>query len=855
MSYQSTAGPQKLLPEPFELALRRSLNRVAGLALCAGAAVGWLSLLTWTVTDPSPMHSTGGEVRNLLGPIGASISDILIQMTGITAIFALLAPMLWGTELVVARQITNFRYKLLMFPLAIMMLAGGASALPTVEGWPLRHGFGGVMGDGVLLAVASLTGMVAPAFSAALAGLVLLAGGCGLIAYCVGLTHRDLWALMMWPVPAAAGRARVSDQSPPGQQVGANAAASIEPVLPVPGIDATLKHDPVRREPMLGGLWPTPLTARADVPGEMQRDDRVDGEVGGRNRDHAGDHVGIDVLAIDDEDDDGDASIADLARRFAPHGGAAKVADKAAAVSATGFVETGPSQANDVRATPSRHFPSLTLLRARDAGDQRHDASAGHSDMARQLEDVLGDFGIKGEIKDIRPGPVVTVFELEPKRGTKSQRVIGLADDIGRSLGLRGVRIGVVPGRNALGIELPNQRSETVLLREILQSSAFRASEATLPVALGQSIGGEPIVADLARMPHLLVAGTTGSGKSVGINAMILSLLYRHSPQHCRLLMIDPKMLELSVYNDIPHLLAPVVTDPHKAVAALNWVVGEMEDRYQRMSKLGVRNIDGFNQRVREARENGLTLERRVQTGYDRVSGEPVVETEALDFETLPYIVVVVDEFADLMLVAGKEIEALVQRLAQMARAAGIHLIMATQRPSVDVITGTIKANFPSRIGFKVASKIDSRTILNEQGAEQLLGRGDMLFLSESGAIQRVHGAFVGDDEVEAVSAFLKSLGTANYVHGVTEAEGYAARSENPMRSGTEDGDLYAKAFQIVTQDQRASTSYLQRRLSIGYNKAADLIERLEEAGVVSPLSPAGRREVIGPARGNAATG
>ncbi len=463
---------------------------------------------------------------------------------------------------------------------------------------------------------------------------------------------------------------------------------------------------------------------------------------------------------------------------------------------------------------------------------------------ARLLEDVLADFGVKGEIRDIRPGPVVTLFEFEPARGVKSSRVIGLAEDIARSMSAVSARVAVVPGRNAIGIELPNARRDPVLLREILESGPYKSPDMALPVALGKSIGGEPVVADLARMPHLLVAGTTGSGKSVGVNAMIVSLLYRLNPDECRFLMIDPKMLELSIYNGIPHLLAPVVTDPHKAVTALNWVVGEMEERYKNMSKLSVRNIDVYNNRVRNAKKRGEMISRTVQTGFDRRTGEAVYEQEPMPLDTLPYIVVVIDEFADLMLVAGKEVESSVQRLAQMARAAGIHIIMATQRPSVDVITGTIKANFPTRISFKVASKIDSRTILNEQGAEQLLGQGDMLFAAGSGQAGRVHGAFVADDEVEAITDYLKSQGAPRYIDGITETREDES-GESPLPQGQGEEDLYDRAVAIVLHDRKVSTSYLQRRLSIGYNRAANLIERMEAEGLISAANHVGKREIL----------
>ena len=462
---------------------------------------------------------------------------------------------------------------------------------------------------------------------------------------------------------------------------------------------------------------------------------------------------------------------------------------------------------------------------------------------ARMLEGVLAEFGVRGTIDQIRPGPVVTLYELLPAPGVKHARVVALSDDIARSMSARACRVSVVQGKNAIGIELPNARRETVFLRDLLASAEFEKAGHVLPLALGQTIGGEPYMADLARMPHLLIAGTTGSGKSVGVNAMILSILYRLSPEQCRFIMIDPKMLELSVYDGIPHLLAPVVTDPKKAVVALKWTVREMEDRYRRMSKIGVRNIASYNERAREALAKGEHFERTVQTGFDE-NRRPVYESEKIRPEPMPYLVVVMDEMADLMLVAGKDVEGAVQRLAQMARAAGIHLIMATQRPSVDVITGTIKANFPTRISFQVTSKIDSRTILGEQGAEQLLGQGDMLYMAGGGRVMRLHGPFVKDEEVEAVAKFLREQGEPDYLDEVT----YAPEEEDGGSGFDEGGsgdDLYDRAVAVVTRDRKASTSYIQRRLQIGYNRAASLMERMEQEGVVGPANHAGKRDIL----------
>ncbi len=485
------------------------------------------------------------------------------------------------------------------------------------------------------------------------------------------------------------------------------------------------------------------------------------------------------------------------------------------------------------------------------------------ADKARALETVLRNFKVRGEIMQVHQGPVITLYELEPIPGTKSSTVINLADDIARSMSAVTARIAVVPGRSVIGIELPNEARETVYLKAILESEAFAATGTKLPLALGKGIDGNPNVVDLARMPHLLIAGTTGSGKSVGINAMILSLLVRMGPECCRLIMVDPKMLELSVYDGIPHLLTPVVTDPTKAVMALKWAVREMETRYRAMSAVGVRNIEGFNRRVTEAREAGEVITRQVQVGYDRQAREPIFEDRPMDLKSLPYIVVVVDEMADLMLVAGKEIEAVIQRLAQMARAAGIHLIMATQRPSVDVITGTIKANFPTRISFQVTSKIDSRTILGEAGAEQLVGQGDKLYMAAGGRITRVHGAFVSDREVEALVAQLKRQGEPEYVHSIIEesedgvpimdddgpAGGIGPDGAGVMPGEGSGDDLYDQAVALVLRENRVSVSFIQRHLQIGYNRSARIVERMEAEGFISAANHVGKRDILGRGR------
>ncbi|MAS86538.1 MAG: cell division protein FtsK [Micavibrio sp.] len=490
-------------------------------------------------------------------------------------------------------------------------------------------------------------------------------------------------------------------------------------------------------------------------------------------------------------------------------------------------------------------LPSSDILQEAPVSDEEEIDERALQNNATMLQQILEDFKVEGEIVKVHPGPVVTLYELEPAPGIKSSRVIGLSDDIARSMSAVSVRAAVVPGQSVIGIELPNQIRKTVYMREVLESTEFEKNKATLPLILGKDIGGKEVIADLARMPHLLIAGTTGSGKSVGINTMLLSLLYRLSPAQCRLIMIDPKMLELSVYDGIPHLLAPVVTEPGKAIMALKWLVGEMENRYRAMSKLGVRNIEGYNQRMKEALKKGDMLTRKVQTGFDPETGKPVFEDQPLDMRELPFIVVVVDEFADLMVTAGKEVENAIQRLAQMARAAGIHIIMATQRPSVDVITGVIKANFPTRISFAVTSKIDSRTILGDGGAETLLGMGDMLYMSAGGRIKRVHGPFVSDDEVEAVVKHLKEQGEPDYINMITDDGMFGEGGEFGEGGGSDVDELYDQAVAIIAREGKASTSFIQRHLQIGYNRAARIIEEMERQGVVSKATATGKRDIL----------
>ena len=786
-------------------------GRSAGAALAGLAAVGWLSLLSWSVHDPSFTHATNTVTRNWMGHPGAVLADLMLQTLGLAAIFAFLTCAGWAAELMLREGVPGWRLRAALLPVSLLVLAGAFSSLPVPVSWPLHNGLGGIFGDAAFGFVGGLLSAVIGARGGALGGLLLFAGAACVLGIVLGVSQRELG--LLWQRSQRVRMRSVSDDAP--NWLAGMAAKVAEARQPAPGSALS-----ARREPQLA--WPGAEDTREEPAAAVRGAAAPLAEAGDAD---AGD---FDAAT--------DCESRAIAERFAPIG--VTIAKRRPAEAMAGLMARRSAE-------PSHRRPSLNLLKRPSASRPGQEFSQTvRRDQGRVLEDVLSDFGVKGEIKAIKPGPVVTLFELEPARGTKSSRVVALSDDIARSMSAASTRVATVPGRNVIGIELPNARRETVLLRELLESDAWRNAEGALPVVLGKSIAGDPVIVDLARMPHLLVAGTTGSGKSVGVNSLILSLLYRFSPEDCRLLMIDPKMLELSMYNGIPHLLSPVVTDPHKAAAALNWAVSEMEERYKRMSRLGVRNIEIFNNRVRHAKTRGEVLSRTVQTGYDEDTGEAIFEQDRLELEPMPYIVVVVDEFADLMMVAGKEVESAVQRLAQMARAAGIHLVMATQRPSVDVITGTIKANFPTRISFKVASKVDSRTILNEQGAEQLLGQGDMLYSAGSGQVVRVHGPYVSDEEVEQVAAHLRSQGVPDYVSGITD--GPAAAGNNGDTTSRDEGDdLYARATAIVLRDQKASTSYLQRRMAIGYNRAADLIERMEREGLISPANSVGKRFVL----------
>lgn len=881
------SAPQRLLPPSLEARLIGTLGRGMGVALLVLLATVWASLVTWSVTDPSLSHTTSGDIRNALGAPGAIVADLSLQTLGIAATVALLPLMIWAFEMMLSERVSALSTRLMYYPIAVLALAGAASALPVTATWPIAHGLGGILGDVIFETLARILRLFSTGSATAAAAILLAGVGFAALSRAAGL---DLGALFAWR--------RRARRPAPDRRDSVFAEVHPEPAWTAP------QHPRRSLLSTLGALRPASLRADADavfgadahepvLPGAPFRKPapRPAFDTEATHFEPYGDapESGEPEPEFHAFDDDFDPSSRAIAERFAPKGARplppeeierpSREAPMPSETDLPRFVRraaepqqppapaAGSAPANAPRRGAEPRGMGASLMRAvahrRAAPAYRHPApgllkkgpaSKGANAFnqtvlrgtARLLEDVLADFGVKGEVQGVKPGPVITLYEFEPARGTKATRIMALADDIARSMSAQSARVAVIPGRNVIGIELPNTRRDTVALRELVESPDFAEAEGALPLALGRSIGGDPIVADLARMPHLLVAGTTGSGKSVGVNAMILSILYRHTPDDCRFLMIDPKMLELSVYNGIPHLLTPVVTEPEKAVGALNWVVGEMEERYKRMAQLSVRNIEAFNTRVKAARAEGHALGRTVQTGFDPDTGEPVYEREEMDLAPMPYIVVVVDEFADLMITAGKDIETAVQRLAQKARAAGIHLIMATQRPSVDIITGTIKANFPTRIGFRVASKIDSRTILNEQGAEQLLGAGDMLFTSGAGQLLRVHGPFVSDEEVEAVADHLRRQGAPRYVEGVAEARPAGGGTGDGDTGGRESGDsLYDRAVALVLRDRKASTSYVQRRLSIGYNRAADLIERMERDGLISAPNHAGRREIL----------
>jgi S-DNA-T family DNA segregation ATPase FtsK/SpoIIIE len=776
---------------------KRRLREAGGIALISLAMMAALALATWSVHDPSLSHATDARVHNLLGRPGAVAADLMMQLLGLGSLGPLLPIAVWGYRLLGHRPLSRERLRVLFWLLGAVLAAAFASCLPRSAHWPLPSGLGGVVGDAVLRVPPALFNV--PLTGTRQLGAAIVLGVAALVAFAAA-------AGMIWHDALDEEEDEELDEDEDEDE---SAWVSL----------GLVAHYLLSFQARLARMFRRSATPQ--FPAGARELSRRRLEPRAREEPEQDE---------DDEDEGAEEDEMTVTPQRAPR--KARAAAKPARRSWGGY-----------------ELPALGLLAAPRANERTTLSADVIRENGAALEGVLSDFGVRGEIIDARPGPVVTLYELEPAPGIKSSRVISLADDIARSMSALSARVAVVSGRNVIGIELPNPTREKVYLRELLASRDYAESAARLPLCLGKAIGGEAVLVDLARMPHLLIAGTTGSGKSVAINTMILSLVYRLHPDQCRLIMVDPKMLELSVYDGIPHLLAPVVTDPKKAVVALKWAVREMEERYKKMSKLGVRNIDGYNARVGEARSKGEKLSRTVQTGYDRETGEAIYEKEELELEPLPYIVVIVDEMADLMMVAGKDIEGAVQRLAQMARAAGLHVILATQRPSVDVITGTIKANFPTRISFQVTSKIDSRTILGEQGAEQLLGQGDMLYMAGGGRISRVHGPFVSDEEVEKVVRHLKAQGVPQYLEAVTadtaDEDGDQAVFD-ATAMGAEDGaDLYQQAVQVVTRDRKASTSYIQRRLQIGYNRAASLMERMEKEGIVGQANHAGKREIL----------
>ncbi len=776
--------------------LRRRLVQLGGVGLFAAGVATTTALMTANPHDRSFDTAADGQVLNALGLPGAFLADFLFQAVGWGAAALVMTELVWGLMVAVrVRLPARWPWRLAVLPPAMVVWAVALAALPLPNMPSLPAGPGGALGQLVLAGL----GLVTPPEIAWIAGPATLVAALAATVFVLGLTggewaslgRRSLEMAVATGSAASALRRHGSDEDAPPRR-------RVEPPLrptPPPAMGDPEGEDEAEDEEGDDPFVPPPLTAESPPPTSLVQPKRPPAAPGKRER-----------------------------------------------ATRQGTLDLGTPPAGAGR----YELPPLSLLSLPpDSGGVRINQDA-LAQNARLLESVLEDFGVNGKVVKVRPGPVVTLYELEPAPGTKTSRVIGLADDIARSMSALSVRIATIPGRSVIGIELPNSRRETVYLRELLAAEQFEKAPARLTLVLGKDIGGGPVMVDLARMPHLLIAGTTGSGKSVAINTMILSLLYRLTPEECRIIMIDPKMLELSVYDGIPHLLAPVVTEPGKAVVALKWAVREMEDRYRAMSQLGVRNIAGYNHRLLEARGKGEVLTRTVQTGFDPDTGKPLYEDQTLALEPLPFIVVIVDEMADLMLVAGKDIEAAVQRLAQMARAAGIHILMATQRPSVDVITGTIKANFPTRISFQVTSKIDSRTILGEQGAEQLLGQGDMLYMAAGGRITRVHGPFVSDEEVEQVVEHLRGQGEPSYVEAVTEEEGGEFGASGDSGGGGSGDDLYDQAVALVLREGKASTSFVQRHLQIGYNRAARMIERMETEGVVGKPNHVGKREVLG---------
>ena len=903
MSMANSTRPQgPILETQLKTQIRNRLMELLGLVLIFCAFITSTALYSYSPNDPNFLNSTSGDVQNIMGFYGASYAMTLMFAIGWASWACSLAMIIWGFRLLLHRGHQLILKRGVFLPIFLAFTAVFMATNVPPANWPNSYNLGGFSGDAIFEVLVDFN-PIDLAIWVKSVSLFL-----GISSFCIGLfslgfslpeiksilsrslqgvifTVLILWKIIKKLIPHSKNKSALlqtdNDQLDSSYNIGIQRYDNIEDdteVLDIPkngGLKSLLpsftkfnKNEKNNSNTeILDDI--SPDSASTDNPDRVTR--RIQEAVHRKNLKNNRDAPMVDIEPIDEPsvptppdanfyDDANERSMElpletkrkepTLLRPSSAKSVVEHPSKKPIPQSKKAKSEAQPTLFSENMANYEQ--PALDLLESPKTVIRQQLSDEALEENARMLENVLDDYGVKGEIISVRPGPVVTMYELEPAPGLKASRVIGLADDIARSMSALAARVSTVPGRTVIGIELPNDHRETVLLREILSARDYGDGKHGLPLALGKNIGGIPEVADLAKMPHLLIAGTTGSGKSVAINTMLLSLLYKLSPDECRMIMIDPKMLELSVYDGIPHLLSPVVTDPRKAVVALKWVVGEMEERYRKMSKMGVRNISGYNSRVADALAKNEDFERTVQTGFDDNTGEAIFETETFKPEKLPFIVVVVDEMADLMMVAGKEIEACIQRLAQMARASGIHLIMATQRPSVDVITGTIKANFPTRISFQVTSKIDSRTILGEMGAEQLLGMGDMLYMAGGGKITRIHAPFVSDEEVELIVNHLKKFGPPEYVSGVVKGpdEEKASGLDSILGLGgntDKESALYDQAVAIVAHDRKCSTSYIQRKLSIGYNKAAKIVEEMEDNGIVSAANHIGKREIFLP--------
>mgnify|MGYP005620899197 FL=1 len=903
MSMANSTRPRgPILETQLKTQIRNRLMELLGLVLIFCAFITSTALYSYSPNDPNFLNSTSGDVQNIMGFYGASYAMTLMFAIGWASWACSLAMIIWGFRLLLHRGHQLILKRGVFLPIFLAFTAVFMATNVPPANWPNSYNLGGFSGDAIFevlvdfnpidlaiwvksvslfLGISSICiGLFSLGFSLSEIKSILSRSLKGVI-----FTVLILWKIIKKLIPHSKNKSALvqtdNDQLDSSYNIGIQRYDNIEDdteVLDIPkngGLKSLLpsftkfnKNEKNNSNTeILDDI--SPDSASTDNPDRVTR--RIQEAVHRKNLKNNRDAPMVDIEPIDEPsvptppdanfyDDANERSMElpletkrkepTLLRPSSAKSVVEHPSKKPIPQSKKAKSEAQPTLFSENMANYEQ--PALDLLESPKTVIRQQLSDEALEENARMLENVLDDYGVKGEIISVRPGPVVTMYELEPAPGLKASRVIGLADDIARSMSALAARVSTVPGRTVIGIELPNDHRETVLLREILSARDYGDGKHGLPLALGKNIGGIPEVADLAKMPHLLIAGTTGSGKSVAINTMLLSLLYKLSPDECRMIMIDPKMLELSVYDGIPHLLSPVVTDPRKAVVALKWVVGEMEERYRKMSKMGVRNISGYNSRVADALAKNEDFERTVQTGFDDNTGEAIFETETFKPEKLPFIVVVVDEMADLMMVAGKEIEACIQRLAQMARASGIHLIMATQRPSVDVITGTIKANFPTRISFQVTSKIDSRTILGEMGAEQLLGMGDMLYMAGGGKITRIHAPFVSDEEVELIVNHLKKFGPPEYVSGVVKGpdDEKASGLDSILGLGgntDKESALYDQAVAIVAHDRKCSTSYIQRKLSIGYNKAAKIVEEMEDNGIVSAANHIGKREIFLP--------